>query len=283
MICPIVSVVLPFHNNKGTLLHAVRSIIGQSFSNWELILVDDGSCDGSVEALRECADERIQVLTNSTNLGLAGSLNRGIAVARGRYIARMDADDISYPQRLERQLQFLQTHPEVDLLGTAMIAFVDAGEPRALLRAAPSDEQIKRGGCNGAYALYHPTWMARAAWFRAHPYDLQFRKAQDYELLSRAAPHSRYANLPEALVGYRMDAASLRKRNNTRGYVLRAQVKNLLRQGRWLAFVSAAAITMAKLLADALLFRGAPALRQEVPGWLRDEWMTVFSAVAGER
>ena len=281
MSTPLVSVVLPFHNNRDTLALAVRSILLQSFADWELIWVNDACTDGAAEVLRQFTDARIKLLTNPTNLGLAASLNHGIAAARGQFIARMDADDISYPQRLERQLHFLQAHPEVDLVGTAMLAFVGA-QARALLRAALSDDAIKRGERNGAYALYHPTWMARAPWFRAHPYDLQFRKAQDYELLSRAAPHSRYANLPDVLVGYRLDAASLRKRNNTRGYVLRAQVKNLLRQGRWWAFAWAATITVAKLLADALFFRGAPVLREDVPAALRDEWTAVFGAVASE-
>src|SRR5687767_5426199 len=98
---------------------AVRSILEQSHREFELLVVDDRGGDGSIDVVRAFEDRRIRILTNEVNVGLTGSLNRGLAEARGRYLARMDADDVALPDRLARQVAFLDTHPEVGVVGGA--------------------------------------------------------------------------------------------------------------------------------------------------------------------
>src|SRR5258705_775698 len=113
---PQVSVLLPVWNGERHLAAAIESVLGQSFTDFELLIVDDGSTDGSAALIRRYGDERIRLFENEKNLGVTRSLNLGLAQARGRYVARMDADDLSAPERLARQVAFLDSHPEVALV-----------------------------------------------------------------------------------------------------------------------------------------------------------------------
>ena len=163
--------------------------------------------------------------------GLAARLNQAIELARGRYLARMDADDIAYPERLERQLAFLEAHPEVDLLGSGMMVFADDGHPAGLYNVRTTHAEICARPLSGFY-LAHPTWMGRIDWFRKWRYDPVCRKAQDQDLLLRAWRSSRYAALPEPLVGYRQDAFSIRKSWLGRYYFSRAILRVSASEGR---------------------------------------------------
>ncbi len=249
---PLITILLPFFNGEKTLAAAIRSIINQTLKEWELILIDDCSNDASANIAREFLDPRIRLLTNVSNVGLAGSLNLGLAAASAPYIARMDADDISYPERLAIQLQFLEQNLEVDVVGASILMFKGNGVPVKLLRPALTGAEIKMGWIDGSFPLYHPTWMAKSTWFRKFQYDSNFSKAQDHELLLRALNSSTYANTPETLLGYRNDVGNMGKRLMTHGYVLLAQKKNLLMRGKLLQFCCAAAITIAKCFVDLL-------------------------------
>src|SRR5690606_319822 len=109
---------MPVFNGGPLLRVALASIVAQTFEDWELMLIDDGSTDGAVAALPQPLDARIRVLSDGTNQGLAARLNQAIAMARGPYFARMDQDDVAHPERLERQLRYMQDNPATDLLGT---------------------------------------------------------------------------------------------------------------------------------------------------------------------
>ena len=213
---PLVSVVLPVYNARKTVVAAVRSIQAQTMASWELIVVDDASTDDSGARVAEFADPRIRLMRNATNLGLAASLNRGLGVAAGKYIARMDADDVSFPERLARQQAYMETHPCVDLVGAGMMVVAQDSQPLGVLRPPAAHDEICAVGRRGHFPLYHPTWFARAKWHRAHRYDPAYRKAQDFELLLRAANTSTYANLPEVLLAYHTEAGQLGKRLRTR-------------------------------------------------------------------
>src|SRR4051794_36827493 len=117
---PLVSIGMPVRNNEKTLGVAVRSIVRQTYPQWELLLINDGSTDGTLEVARGFCDERIRVIDEPESRGLPARLNQAVAAARGEYFARMDGDDLSYPERLERQVAYLQAHPEVDLVGAWM-------------------------------------------------------------------------------------------------------------------------------------------------------------------
>lgn len=212
----LVTVGLPMYNAARTLRTAVASVLWQSHANLELLLIDDGSRDETWVLASAFRDRRIRLLRNDRNRGLAWTLNRAIDEARGVLFARMDADDICYPERLAQQVAYLAREPRVDLLGTRAIAFRDDGSPRGLLPFRPDHAAI----CARPWAtipMPHPTWMGRIAWFRRHRYrQPEPVRAEDQELLLRARMTSCYACLPEVLLGYRHDAFSLRRQLRAR-------------------------------------------------------------------
>ena len=207
---PAVSVVMSFHNAGSTLASSIRSILLQTYVNWELVLLDDGSKDGSKDIVAQFKDARIRLVASPHCEGLARRLNEGVSLARGEYIARMDADDVAFPSRLEKQLAYLEAHPEVDLLATDTLMVDDQGEPIGILAAGRTHEEICARPWVG-FPMPHPTWMGRTQWFCAHPYDESARKAQDQILLLTTYRDSRFAGLPEPLLAYRYDAISWRK------------------------------------------------------------------------
>ena len=201
---------MSMRDSGRTLAPALRSITQQHFRDWEMILVDDGSSDDSVALARRVADERIRLFTDGRWLGLAMRLNQAIDAARGRFIARMDADDVAYPERLALQCDFLERNPGVDVLGCGMMVFRDGGLPVGSFPVRTTHEAI----CARPYAgfhLAHPTWMGRVEWFRRWRYDPRCLRAEDQDMLLRAFGDSSYAALPDILLGYRQDRASIRK------------------------------------------------------------------------
>jgi glycosyltransferase involved in cell wall biosynthesis len=116
---PRITVLMPVHNGEPYLDASVRSILGQTYGDFEFLVIDDGSTDGSARILRAYQDPRFRIVENGRNLGVVETLNRGLSLSRGEYVARMDCDDESLPERLERQVSFLDSHPEVGVLGTS--------------------------------------------------------------------------------------------------------------------------------------------------------------------
>ncbi|MEI6268157.1 MAG: glycosyltransferase family A protein [Methylococcaceae bacterium] len=222
---PIVSVVMSFHNSRHTLARSIQSLLWQTFPYWELILLDDGSNDDSAQILELFKDPRIHLFGDSLCRGLPVRLNQGIALARGEYVARMDADDIAFPQRFARQVAHLQDHPEIDLLATAALLVNAYDQPMGLLAAGQYHVDI----CNSpwyGFSMPHPTWMGRTDWFRKNPYDELSFKAQDQALLYMTYRTSCFAGLPDVLLGYRYDGLSARKTLAARYHFLRVLVMN---------------------------------------------------------
>ena len=124
---PLVSIGLPAFNCEKTLAVMIRSILNQTYGNWELLLIEDGSSDRTLEVAQEFSDPRISVFTDRSHKGLVSRLNQAVAMGRGKYFARMDADDVAYPERLERQVEYQEEHPEIDLLGCGMLVFKGDG------------------------------------------------------------------------------------------------------------------------------------------------------------
>ena len=206
----LVSVVMSFRNGKTTLSRALASILWQTYGNWELILFNDGSTDGSAEIAKAFKDPRVRFFDDTVCRGLPARLNQGVSLARGKYIARMDADDIAFPERLSKQVGFLQSHPEVDLLATSALLVDEQERAIGIMPAAETHEEICQRPWRG-FLMPHPTWMGRKEWFQRHPYDEGATKAQDQVLLFQTYSNSRFASIPEALLGYRYGAVSLRK------------------------------------------------------------------------
>lgn len=249
---PQLSVLLPCRNGARTLELALRSVLTQTFSNFEVLILNDGSTDATIEVASSFADSRVLILGDWVGRGLPIRLNEGVAAARGRYIARMDADDVCFPQRFERQIAYLQTHPEVDLLGCRAVVFHDSGEVIGLLPFAHDHRAL----CAQPWRnipLAHPTWMGQRRWFLEHPYRLpEVHRAEDQELLLRSCLDSQYACLDEVLLGYRQGAFQLRRTLTARRSLLAAQLGLFGQRGQWGYAVCALTLSAAKVALDGL-------------------------------
>lgn len=205
---PVISVVFPAHNADAYIDESLQSILNQSFSNFEIIAIDDASTDRTFEILNKyrTSDDRIRIIQNKKNLGLAASLNFGIDLANAPFIARMDADDIAFPQRLQKQVNFLQKNPDIAGCGTSIEVF---GASQGLQKKPQSYQAIQANLLWGN-PIAHPTVMFRSSILKNIRYDESFQRAQDYELWSRMIfdHHLKLTNLPEILLKYRSTHSS---------------------------------------------------------------------------
>jgi glycosyltransferase involved in cell wall biosynthesis len=201
---PKISVILPVYNAQSYLRESIESILNQSFQDFELIMINDGSIDGSLSIMESYADQRIRII-NQSNAGLPISLNRAIATAKGKYLARQDADDISLPERLSKQVAYLDDHPQCALLGSwAQILVANALTNRSLAHPhLNSDIQLKLLFFN---CFVHSSVMIRKSALEIsglYPEEKEKFPPEDYDLWLRIAKHWEVANLPEVLLYYR--------------------------------------------------------------------------------
>lgn len=191
--CSVVTIGLPFHNAASTLEDAIRSVYAQSFTDWELLIVDDGSADRSLKLVEEIDDAKVKVVADGENKGLASRLNQIAGLAHGEYLARMDADDVMHPQRLERQIDYLLHRPRVGVVGTGMYSMDAGGEPRGV--RLPLSDHPGPAEALARSVMIHPTVLGRTSWFRENPYDPTLRRAQDHDLWVRGARQFALANM----------------------------------------------------------------------------------------
>lgn len=249
---PTISILLPAWNAEATLGIALRSLLTQTFSDFEVLLLDDGSIDGTVAVAQAIADPRVRVIHDNRRQGLARRLNQGIELARGRYIARMDADDVSFPERFARQVAYLDQHPQIDLVGCRAVAFRSDGEILGLLPFAGTHEAICARPWRGI-PLPHPGWMGRREWFVRHRYGLpEVMRAEDQELLLRSHTESRFACIDEVLLGYRQGYFNLRKTLLARRSLLAAQLRYFIGKGQVSYALGALGLTAARVVIDLL-------------------------------
>lgn len=225
---PSLSVVMAFHNDAPFIAEAIESVLNQTYSDFEFLLINDASTDGSPEIVARYSDARIRLLNNPENLHLARSLNRGLAVARGALVARLDANDVARPDRFEKQMRFLRDHPEIVLLGGQYETIDTAG------RRLPWSDFPKPFTELGVkwYFLFDSPFIHSTVMFRKAVIDelggynpaFQFAPSEDAELWARAAASHRMVNLPDVLVSQRYDTKSItydNSRPNRAGFVER--------------------------------------------------------------
>ena len=229
---PLVTIGLSIYNGGETLADAVNSLRAQTYENWELLLIDDGSHDESVRIAKSFRDSRIVVLSDGQNKGLPARLNELVARAKGKYFCRMDQDDIAFPQRLARQVEFLEAQPEVDLIASSVVVFRDNGSLTGVIKVAQTHDAIVRRPWQGFY-FPHPTWMGRKNWFTAHRYVHTADGAEDQLLLYSAFETSRFAGLREVLLAYREDSRSFRKIYRRRLVFWRAIIKEAMARSKF--------------------------------------------------
>jgi glycosyltransferase involved in cell wall biosynthesis len=203
---PLVSVVMPVFNSEKYLHDAISSILCQTYKNIELIIIDDASTDSTGKIIEEFKnkDKRIIHLTNKVNLQISKSLNIAIMRSRGLYIARADGDDISYPDRIIRQVEYLQMHTDVGVIGGAMDIINEKGNITGRREYALKDKQIRKN-IYRYNPFSHPTIMLRKEILKkSGMYNPHYDFTEDYDLYFRIGKYAKFANLPQALIKYRI-------------------------------------------------------------------------------
>jgi len=196
---PRISVIMSVYNEELYLREAVKSILEQTFSDFEFIIVNDGSTDNTQRILDGYTDPRIVRLNNEMNIGLVKSLNRGLKVARGEFVARMDADDVSQPRRFEKQVKYLESHLTIGVLGTQMEQIDGIGRSMAPFQPPGSHNMIAWKMLFECSIAHATVMMRRALVDEVGGYDTSFIHIEDAELWSRLIYVTRFANLPEPL------------------------------------------------------------------------------------
>lgn len=205
----LVTVLMAVYNGEAFVEQAVDSVLAQTFADFELIVVDDGSGDGTRQILAGYRDPRLRVLRNQQNLGLTRSLNKGLKVARGKYIARQDADDLSQPHRLAQQVTYLEKHPEVALVGCASRWIDGHGHYLGIMKPPTTPDEIG-ALILGDIPFLHGTFMIRRDCLQAlGGYNQRVPVAQDCDLLLRLSERWDLANLAEVLYVHRWHERSL--------------------------------------------------------------------------
>lgn len=207
---PKISVVMPAYNAEKYITEAIESILNQSFRDFEFIILNDCSTDATESIILSYGDARIVYVKNEENLGVARTLNKGLAIAKGEYIARMDADDVSLPQRLERQAAFLEENPAVAVLGCNVETFDETGSLYTGWSA--TDPKQMHIDLLFSCGLAHPSVMMRREVIDAlGGYDPAFEGLEDYELWCRVTQSHQVTTLPEVLFCYRVHSGQVTK------------------------------------------------------------------------
>lgn len=197
---PRISVIMPAYNAQQYIAEAIDSILGQTFSDFELIVLNDCSRDATGEIVRSYSDSRLVYVENEENLGVAGTLNRGLALASGEYIARMDSDDISLPQRFAQQVAFLDANPQVIACGSNAILFGDTQGKTEM----PTDDRSIRLRMALTNPFVHPSMMLRKSALEGIGYDCTFEGREDYRMWMVLSQRGELQNLPQPLLQYRL-------------------------------------------------------------------------------
>jgi glycosyltransferase involved in cell wall biosynthesis len=246
---PTVSVIMSMRNSAATVGAAVRSILAQTLPDWELIVIDNGSSDQSSAIVEGFRDERIRLIRESVTTTLAARLNQAVSLSEAEFIARMDSDDVCFPERLSRQVARLREDTHLDLIRCGVVVFTSGGELIGEMPASLDHRDIVARPFVG-FPFPHPTWCGRAKWFRDNPYNAELRYAEDQDLLLRSFRHSKFGGLDEVLLGYRQDRLALKKLIPGRATFARSAWRNAMATGEVLPALAGIASHAAKGVVD---------------------------------
>lgn len=195
-----VTIGIPFYNNEATLKYAIQSVINQTYKDWRLYLINDGSTDRSLEIARQFVSPKIILINDGENKGLINRLNQLIDLSDSEYFVRMDADDIMVPERVERQISLLKRRSEIDLVGSSAYIINDNNQVTGIRMASirkEVDDVLKNG------LFIHPTVTGRTRWFKKNKYMDGYNRAEDLELWCRTIETSTFAIIKDPLLFYR--------------------------------------------------------------------------------
>lgn len=223
---PKVSVLVPVYNTPVQYLReAVDSILGQTFADFELIIVNDASTDEKVEeTVRGYADPRIRYFVNPVNLGISGTRNRLLDLARGDYLAIMDHDDVSFPERLRKEVEYLDANPDVGVVSCV----AEVTNDKATELRFPVDDADIRLALFENNVIVHSACMFRKSALEAHGirYEAEYTPAEDYAICCRLVPHTRLHNLPDTLLRYRNHESNTSRLQREQSERMRLAVRN---------------------------------------------------------
>ena len=210
--CPRVSVIMPVFNAEKYVGQAIESILSQTFTSFEFLIFNDGSTDNSFERISSFKDDRIKIFHYDSNEGHLVHLNRGLNIAVGEFIARMDADDISLPERLEKQVDVLKRNPEIGICGSWIKSF---GDNNQITRFPQFDDEIKINLLSHN-SFAHPAVMVRKSVLEQNKirYSQEFSTSQDYKMWVDLVPFTRFYNIPQVLLKYRVTKAQISRKYN---------------------------------------------------------------------
>jgi glycosyltransferase involved in cell wall biosynthesis len=207
---PKVTILMSVYNSEKYLREAINSILGQTFKDFEFLIIDDGSKDGSVDIIRSYADPRIRFIQNDKNIGLTRSLNKGLKLARGEYIARMDGDDIALSDRLEKQVSFLDKYEDIKLVGSSYYEIDENDKVVGHVDCLTNNDDIQRRFLLPNNCFCHPSTMFRKECIeKVGTYREFFKYSQDYDLWRRIAEEYNVANIGEPLLKWRISHNSI--------------------------------------------------------------------------
>jgi glycosyltransferase involved in cell wall biosynthesis len=242
---PVLSVVIPVYNCAPFLRETMESLLHQTFGNFELVIVNDGSTDTTEDIIRSFTDSRIVYTKNEKNEGLVFTLNKGLQLSSGEYIARMDGDDICLPQRFQRQLDFFTAHPDADFVATQIELVDEKGdfigyweEEKAAISPQQIRRQLPKDNC-----IAHPTVMGKAVLFKQYKYDKAQSHAEDYDLWLRLqADKITMYKVDEVLVKHRIVTNSFTRQRQKNVFWKNASTKRIflwgqLSKGRFNLFI----------------------------------------------
>jgi glycosyltransferase involved in cell wall biosynthesis len=205
---PKITVLMSVYNGEKHLQESISSILDQTFKDFEFIIINDGSTDRSREIIISCRDSRIRLVNNEKNIGLTRSLNKGLKLATGIYIARMDADDVSMPARFEKQVVFLDSHPSVGVVGINSLVIDEQGKPLFKINHPTVHGKIISKLLLDNKFVHSSVMLRKTCLKTSGYYNEDFQMAQDYELFLRLSLIARLANISESLHKWRMNQSA---------------------------------------------------------------------------
>ena len=257
---PLVTIILSVHNQQQYIAAAITSMLKQTYSPIELICIDDASADQTPQILKKFPKSKIQIITNSHHLGLAASLNVGLNQAKGKYIARMDPDDISHSNRIATQVKILEQNQQIAVCGTAA-TLIDYTGKKIGLKQYPTNPHTVIMRYN---PIIHPTVMIRASIIKQlGRYDESLNGAEDYDLWLRIGSKYKMTNLSSALISYRLNPQGVSWK--TLKHVERQAIK-----ARWKA------ITKYHYSAKHVIYLLKPILSYLIPSQIKKYWFNII-------
>lgn len=235
VVTPLLSVLMPVYNASVFLQEAIQSVLDQTFDDFEFIIINDGSIDDSEFIIQRFQDKRIRYVKNDVNIKLIKTLNLGFALARGKYVARIDADDICKTNRFEKQIAYLENHPEIGVLGSHA-TIIDENNQQIGECIYPIEHDAIALDLVRYNPMIHPTIMVRTSIVKEEAilFDEHFVHAEDYELWTRLITKTKFANLADKLLLYRKHSAQISSVHTNEQLILNKQISiNYLKKIGW--------------------------------------------------